>query len=280
MTPKPEHGQLLAACDRRATRIQGNVLMKCSIRDGLLGCPVLEGLGLAAGLGFEGVEVCIGGDYATSRLWAEGGAEEMRAAAEAAGIAVSSLSPGVFASLHPLVDDPAKRDEGERMLGQTIDLCGKLNTSDILVPMFPRDYAEWDEAQWDTFASGLKRLADKAELAGVTLALETTMDADTLVRLLDRIGSPAAGVYYDVANTMNFGFDAPAELRKLGARVVMIHVKDTDGQDLGEGRVPFPEVKAAIADIGYDGWLVLETPRGDDPVASAKKNLAFTRTLF
>ena len=254
--------------------------MKCSIRDGLLGCPVLEGLGLGAGLGFEGVEVCIGGDYATSRLWAEGGAEEMRAAAEAAGIAVSSLSPGVFASLHPLVDDPAKRDEGERMLGQTIELCGKLDTSDILVPMFPRDYGDWDEAQWDTFASGLKRLADKAEAAGVTLALETTMDADTLVRLLDRIGSPAAGVYYDVANTTNFGFDAPAELRKLGPRVVMIHVKDTDGQDLGEGSVPFPEVKAAIADIGYDGWLVLETPRGDDPAASAKKNLAFTRTLF
>lgn len=254
--------------------------MKCSIRDGLLGRPVLEGFRLAAELGFDGVEVCIGRDYATSRLWAEGGAAEMRAAADGAGIAVSSLSPGVFASLHPLADDPAKREEGERMLGTTIELCGPLGARDILVPMFPRDYAGWDAGRWGTFAAGLRRLADKAQAAGVTLGLETTMDAGTLTRLLDRIGSPAVGVYYDVANTTTFGFDAPAELRALGGRVVMIHVKDTDGQHLGEGRVPFPEVKAAIADIAYDGWLVLETPRGDDPVASAKKNLAFTRTLF
>ena len=254
--------------------------MRISIRDGLLGCPALEGLAVAAELGFDGVEVCIGGDYATSALWAEGGAEQMRAAADAAGVAISSLSPGIFARLHPLADEPAQREEGERVMGQTIALCGPLGAGDILVPMFPRDYATWDEDQWDTFAAGLRRLAGQAESAGVTLGLETTMDAETLARLLDRIGSPAAGVYYDVANTTNFGFDAPAELRALGDRVVMIHVKDTDQRDLGEGRVPFDEVKAAIAAIGYDGWLVLETPRGDDAVASARKNLAFTRTLF
>ena len=254
--------------------------MRISIRDGLLGRPVLEGFGLAAELGFDGVEVCIGGDYAESPLWTAGGPEEMRAAAEAAGIAVSSLSPGVYASLHPLAEDPAKRAEGEKMLGENIALCGKLDTTDILVPMFPRDFGGWDEAQWDTFAGGLRRLAEEAEAAGVTLALETTMDADTLIALLDRIGSPAAGVYYDVANTTTFGFDAPAELRALGDRVVMIHVKDTDQQHLGEGRVPFDDVAAAIAEIGYDGWLVLETPSGDDPVASARENLAFTRTLY
>ena len=253
--------------------------MKVSIRDGCLGRPALEALPLAAEIGFDGVEVCIGGDYATSLLWSAGGPEQVMAAADAAGIAVSSLSPGIYASLHPLVDDPAKREEGEKMLGETIALCGGLATEYILVPIFPRDFADWGEEQWDTFAGGLSRLAERAEAADVTLALETTMDADTLSRLLDRIDSPAAGVYYDVANTTTFGFDAPAELRALGADVVMIHVKDTDGQHLGEGRVPFDEVKAAIEEVGYDGWLVLETPRGDDPVESAKRNLAFTRDL-
>ena len=28
---------------------------------------------------------------------------------------------------------------------------------------------------------------------------------------------------------------------------------------------------------GHDGWVVLETPAGDDPIASAERNLAFTR---
>jgi sugar phosphate isomerase/epimerase len=254
--------------------------MKCSIRDGLLARPVLEGFGLAAQLGFDGVEVCIGQDYAESALWTEGGAEEMRAAAQAAGIAISSLSPGVFASLHPLVDDADKREEGQQMLGETIELCVKLDTRDILVPMFPRDYETWDEAKWNALAEGFKALAQKAAAANVTLGLETTIDADRLAMLLDKIDSPAVGAYYDVANTTTFGFDAPGEMRALGGRIVMIHVKDTDGKHLGEGRVPFPEVRAALHEIGYDGWLVLETPAGDDAVASAQKNLAFTRSLF
>ena len=253
--------------------------MRIGIRDGLLGRPLLESFAAAAQAGFDGVEVCIGGDYAESLLWSEGGPAQVKAAADAAGVAVSSLSPGIFARLHPLADKPDQRAEGERMLGQTIDLCGPLATTDILVPMFPRDFRDWDDGQWDTFASGLRRLADRAESAGVCLALETTMDADTLVALLDRIGSPACGVYYDTANTTSFGYDAPAELRQLGDRVAMIHVKDTDQQHLGDGRVPFDDVRAAIAQIGYDGWLVLETPRGDDPVESATRNLAFTRTL-
>jgi sugar phosphate isomerase/epimerase len=234
---------------------------------------------VAAEVGFDGVEICIGGDYAESLLWQDGGPAQVKAAADDAGVAVCSLSPGVFAQLHPLVEDEAKRDQGQRMMAETIALCAPLETENILVPMFPRDFREWDEAAWDTFAAGLRRLADQAQTAGVTLALETTMDADTLVALLDRIGSPDCGVYYDTANTTNFGYDAPAELRQLGDRVAMIHVKDTDGQHLGGGRVPFDAVKAAIAEIGYDGWLVLETPRGDDPVESATRNLAFTHTL-
>ena len=253
--------------------------MQIGIRDGLLARPLLECFEIAVELGFDGIEACIGQDYAESLLWSADGPDKVLGAAAAADVAVASLSPGVYAGLHPLVDDAGKRAEGETVLGQVIDLCPQVDCEHILVPMFPRDFGDWTDAQWDTFAGGLRRLADQAEAHDVTLGLETTLDADTLVRLLDRIDSPAAGVYYDVANTTHFGFDAPAELRKLGGAVVMIHVKDTDGQHLGEGRVPFDDVAAAIADIGYDGWLILETPKGDDPIESAARNLAFTRTL-
>jgi len=253
--------------------------MRIGIRDGCLGLAAMESFAVAAELGFDGIEVCIGGDYAESLLWQDGGAEQMKAAADAAGVAVSSLSPGVFARQHPMVEDPALRAEGRAMLGQCIALCGPLASRDILVPMFPGDFGTWGDAEWAQMADGFADLAAQAEAAGVTLGLETTFDADSLIKLLDLIACPAVGVYYDTANTTSRGYDAPAELRKLGDRVSMIHVKDTDGQHLGEGRVPFDDVKAAIADIGYNGWLILETPRGDDPIDSARRNLAFTRTL-
>ena len=65
----------------------------------------------------------------------------------------------------------------------------------------------------------------------------------------------------------------------------MIHVKDHD-EPLGEWRVDWDAVRAVLPTLPYNtqpgagsGWYVLETPAGDDPVASAKRNLAFTQDL-
>ena len=60
----------------------------------------------------------------------------------------------------------------------------------------------------------------------------------------------------------------------------LIHIKDTRRSDLGEGDVDFPACRDAIAQIGYEGWLIFETPGGADPVASGKKNLAFAKEMF
>jgi sugar phosphate isomerase/epimerase len=48
---------------------------------------------------------------------------------------------------------------------------------------------------------------------------------------------------------------------------------------LGEGKVDFKGVSEAIKAIGYDDYMVLETPGGNDPKASATQNLAFTKKL-
>ncbi len=56
--------------------------------------------------------------------------------------------------------------------------------------------------------------------------------------------------------------------------------KDTQRSDLGEGYVDFPACRDAIAKIGYEGWLIFETPAGDDPIASGTKNLAFAKAMF
>ena len=60
----------------------------------------------------------------------------------------------------------------------------------------------------------------------------------------------------------------------------MIHAKDTDRQALGDGRVDFDDVDAAIREIGYDGYIVLETPvSDDDPAGDNARNLDFVRKL-
>jgi len=253
--------------------------MKYGIRDGLLRKPFDELFAEAHRLGFDGVEFCIGNDYRDSLLWQPGGAAKLRAAAESGGVVISSLSPGVFASVHPALPDDAKREEGRAILRHVIESCPAAGATDILVPMFPRDVAEWTDGTWARLVDAFKEHAEYAGRHGVTLDLETTLDARQLATVIERVGSPRVKVYYDTANCTNFGYDAAADIRALGERVGMIHAKDTEKQMLGGGRVDFDGVDAAMREISYDGWIVLETPTGDDPSAANARNLAFVRKL-
>lgn len=253
--------------------------MKYGIRHGMLREPLDTMFTVAKEIGFDGVEYCIGGDYRESLLWQEGGAERLRALADRDGMEISSLSPGIFSSLNPIVPDAAKRAEGREVLTHVIEVCPPLGTDIILVPMFPRDVDQWTDRTWEMLVEGLKPLSEVAERHEVTLALETTFNAEQLLMVIDRIGSQYVKVYYDVGNCTNRGFDVPAELRQLGDQIGMIHAKDTDGKMLGEGRVDFKGVSDALRDIGYDGYIVLETPTGDDPKAANARNLAFIKKL-
>lgn len=251
--------------------------MKYGIRDGMLREPLETMFTVAKEIGFDGIEYCIGGDYKDSLLWQADGPEKLKALADKDSMEISSLSPGVFSSLHPALPDAEKRAEGQKMLTHVIEVCPLLDTHDILVPMFPRDFSEWPQETWDMLVDGFKSLAEIAENHKVTLDLETTFNADQLLMIIAGIGSDYVKVYYDTANQTNRGYDVPRELRQLGDKVGMIHAKDTDGKMLGEGRVDFENVDAAIRDIGYDGYIVLETPTGDDAKAANAQNLAFIK---
>ena len=126
----------------------------------------------------------------------------------------------------------------------------------------------------------LKRLAPRAEKAGVTLALKNWLSAGKNLEILKRIGSPAVRIYYDVGNSQDAGHPIFDEIRLLGARIVEFHAKDT--KDLyGKGSMDFPAVRKAMEDIGYDGWLVIEgtkMPLGVEK--SVRYNGDFLKTVF
>ncbi|MDP6042676.1 MAG: sugar phosphate isomerase/epimerase family protein [Candidatus Latescibacteria bacterium] len=254
--------------------------MKYGIRDGMLKAPMETMFSVAKEIGFDGVEFCIGREYQENILWEDGGAEKLKALADAADVEISSLSPGVFSQFHPALPEEEKCAEGVEILTHVIESCAAVDTQHILVPMFPKDMDEWPDETWDQLVDGFKALGGVAEKHGVILDLETTFSADQLVMIVDRVGSKSVKVYHDTGNTMSRGQDPAEEILKLEHDGVgMIHAKDTDRQALGEGRVDFDAVDAAMREIGYDGYIVLETPVGDDPNADNAKNLAFIRKL-
>ena len=253
--------------------------MKYGIRDGMLKASLESTFSVAKDIGFDGVEFCIGREPQENVLWEDGGAKKLKGLADASGVEIPSLSPGGFARLHPALPEADLREEGRKVLTHVIQCCPTVGAKDVLVPMFPKDMDEWPDETWNQLANGFKEFAVLAIEHGVTLELETTFSTDHLIKLLDMIGSDAVKVYHDTGNTMTRGQDPSEELRRLGDQVGMIHAKDTDRQNLGDGRVNFDEVDAAIREIGYDGYIVLETPTGDDPNADNAQNLAFIQKL-
>ncbi len=81
--------------------------------------------------------------------------------------------------------------------------------------------------------------------------------------------------------------DLPTGIRNLGQSAIGgIHFKDVKmtappeyNVRLGEGNVDFRAVAQSLKAIGYDGWIVLETPAGDEPLSNAKADLAFARSV-
>lgn len=128
----------------------------------------------------------------------------------------------------------------------------------------------------------LKRAAPAAEKAGVVMGLETSLDADGHKRLLDDIGSPAVGVYYNLGDALEAGYDLEKEIRALGRqRICQFHCKEGNVW-LGQGRIDFPKVKAVLDDIGWSGWLVVERSRvpGKSVEENYSANAKYLKSVF
>ena len=132
----------------------------------------------------------------------------------------------------------------------------------------------------------LKAIAPKAEQAGVTIGIETALDAAGEVKLLEEIGSPAIRSYFNFSNAVQNGRDLIAELRTLGKeRICQIHGTDQDGVWLQDDpKIDMPKVKAALDEMGWRGWLVIERSRSAKNARNVPwnfgANTAYLKSIF
>lgn len=235
----------------------------------------IAALELAAKIGLDGVEVSFDGDP-ESDLRREEVRQQYQAEAKRRNLEICSLAMGALNRV-PYASDP----QAEAWVGEAIDVMVKLGVRAILLPFFMRGEIKGDEALQAAVIQKLKKVAPKAEKAGVVLGLETALNAEEHLRILDAVGSPAVKVYYDVSNMLRRGNDIYREIPQLGSRICRIHMKEPDCL-LGQGAVDFVRVRKAIEAIGYHDWLVIESarPKGRDLVPCYRENLAFLRRLF
>lgn len=242
-----------SALARAAAKYSGKPVIRFGVCDwtiGKAGDPYA--LELAARLGLEGVQVSLvpaGVHLTLSRPELQ---RAYRDAARASGVDIASFAIGELNNV------PLKSDlRAERWLEEGIGIAKEMGVKIILVPFFGAGELRNDRRGMEEVGLRLRRLAPIAERAGVTLAVESCLSAEDLLWLLDRIGSPAVKLYYDVANSKEAGWDIFREIRLLGDKIVEFHAKDN--ADLyGKGAMDFAAVRKAMEEIGYGGWFILE----------------------
>ena len=238
--------------------------MKYGVMDGVLRGTREEIFTEAQKLGFDGVE-----------LWNinEDAVDELKQLSEKTGVTAVSVvcGPKGLAS-----SDAEERKAATEELAAVIKRCEAVGAGVILVPFFGMRNLE-DEDAVSLAVEHFKECAKPAAQSKVVLALEMAMNGPDSLELVSRIGSEYVKVYYDVGNAVNSGYDVVEEIKLLAGQIAQIHIKDAGGQFLGEGKVPMKAACEAMEEIGFDGYLVLETPATDNPPQAAEKNLNYLK---
>jgi sugar phosphate isomerase/epimerase len=229
-------------------------------------------------VGFAGVEVV----PSRAELHRGERLERLLRAGDETGLAVPSLVLGEHSDLGGIADpDSVVAEQAGVDVARAIDWAVALGAEAILVPFFGRAELvdDWD---LDRAAAAFRPLCRLAGERGVTLCYEGTLPASRILTLSERVGSRAFGCYFDLANPVVRGLDTATEIRALVGLIRRVHFKDTrvgPGDCVpGLGRVDFGESYEALREIGYDGWLVLETPPG--PPGLVARDLAFAWSVF
>ena len=114
----------------------------------------------------------------------------------------------------------------------------------------------------------LKEVSQIAGDCGVTLGLEplnrfeTDMvnTVDQALSILDEVGNPNLKLVLDTFHSNIEEKDIPASIRKIG-KDLLCHVQgnESDRGTPGTGHLEWQGIREALADIGYDGAVVIET---------------------
>ncbi len=171
---------------------------------------------------------------------------------------------------NPISPDAAIRRKGIDLNKRTLDVCAAAGIQTLVGPYhsalgyFSGSGRTSDEWNWGV--ESMREVAEHAGQVGVKLAVECLnrfecyflnchADATDFVRAVDH---PACGMMYDTFHSNIEEKSLRKALRAGGDKLIHIHISENDRSTPGQGGVRWSKTFDTIAEIKYDGWLVVE----------------------
>ena len=213
-------------------------------------------------MGIEGFEVPLF-DPATLAV------EEIRSALEANQLecTVCAILPG---GINPISPDRAVRRRSVEHLVRCVETAAALGSRILAGPLYaPIGYLPEhrpNAEEWSWAVEALQKLGDSLEANQVTLAIEPVNRSETFFlrtakeakSLCEAVGLPRIGVTIDTFHANIEEKNIAEAILSLGPLLRHLHASENDRGLLGKGHVDFPAVVAALDQIGYRGYLMIE----------------------
>jgi hexulose-6-phosphate isomerase len=218
---------------------------------------------LAKECGFEGIEGSPMDDLEAAR--------KLGRLAREAGVPIHSIVYGGWGA--PFSDPDSKViEKGLAGMETALRSAKALGAETVLlVPAIVTETVSYGDA-YKRSQEHIRKLLPLAEQLGVIIAVENVWNKFLLsplefARYVDEFESPWLKAYFDVGNVIIYGYSQDW-IRTLGKRIVKIHLKDFKRKgyqwtNLLEGDVNWKQVRRALGEIGYDGFMTTELHGGD-----------------
>lgn len=237
----------------------------------------------AKDMGFEVIDFAISNPFTFPT-------EKVKSELERVGIecvCTTTLTP----QTNPISPDPAVRAEAVRAMKKCVDICNELG-SPILGGV---NYAAWGyltkrprtEQEWEWAVGCMKENAEYAKKTGnVVICVECVNRFEThflniaedAVKFCKDVGVDNMKVHLDCFHMIREEKSFSGAVRTCGKDYLgYIHVNENDRGIPGTGLVPFKEFLSAVAEVGYEGPLVIES--FDPSFTELAGNCAIWRTF-
>lgn len=171
---------------------------------------------------------------------------------------------------NPISADAAVRQAGLDRLKRAIDACQAAGATHLCGPIHSA-LGEFSgqgrtEEEWKRASEILRQAADHAAQAGVMLVCEYLNRfecyflncADDCARFTRELNHPALKMMYDTFHANIEEKSIRAAVQACQDQLVHVHISENDRSTPGEGDIKWDETFAALKEINYDGWFVIE----------------------